>query len=222
MPQREFDVDTFLQSATIGEDPFGDFVARSRDAGLPEIQVTAVFGRFLELLARVTEAKVVLEVGTLGGYSAAWICRGLGPSGRVVSLEIDPHHAEVARENLATVTYDDKVEIRVGPALATLPGLHDDPSIAGRVDLAFIDADKANNPGYVEHAVALARPGALIVVDNVVRGGSVLDGDGADPNVAGSRDVLALLGSHPRLTATALQTVGAKGYDGFALAMVTG
>ena len=220
MASRESEIDNLLQHSTFGDDPFESFVQHSRDGGLPEIQVSAVFGRALELFARLTAAEVVLEVGTLGGYSAGWIARGLVPGGRIVSLEIDPHHAEVARENLRGAGLGDVVNVIVGPALDTLPALHDDPSVAGRVDLAFIDADKQNNPHYVEHAVQLARPGALIIVDNVVRGGSVLDGDASDPNVRGSREVLQMLGSNSRLTATALQTVGVKGHDGFALAFV--
>jgi predicted O-methyltransferase YrrM len=221
MSSLEVDVDRYLQHATYGDDPYGGFVARSSAAGLPEIQVSAVFGRLLELLARLSGARAVLEVGTLGGYSAAWLARGLAPGGRVISLEIDPHHAEVARENLAAVGFADVVEVRVGPALLSLDELAGDPTIAGSVDLAFIDADKVNNPRYVEHAVALARPGALIIVDNVVRAGTVLEADSTDPSTRGSREVLELLGSHPRLAATALQTVGQKGHDGFALAVVT-
>ena len=222
MSSSEADIDRYLQRATFGDDPFDSFIQRSRDGGLPEIQVSVVFGRALELFARLCSAKVVLEVGTLGGYSAAWITRGLGADGRVTTLEIDAHHAQVARENLESVGLADRVNVIVGAALETLPLLHADPAIAGRVDLAFIDADKANNPFYVDHAVQLARPGALIIVDNVVRKGSVLDDTSADPSTVGTRRVLEVLGSHPRLSATALQTVGLKGHDGFAFAVVTG
>jgi predicted O-methyltransferase YrrM len=220
MPSQESDVDHYLQLATFGEDPYGSFIERSRVGGLPEIQVSPVFGRLLEILTRLINARVVLEVGTLGGYSAAWIARGMQPGGRVISLEIDAHHAEVARENLASAGYGDVVDVRVGPALETLPTLRADDAVVGHVDLAFIDADKSNNPNYVTHAVELVRAGGLIIVDNVVRGGSVLGADSSDANVVGSRTVLELLGSHPRLTATGLQTVGIKGYDGFAVALV--
>jgi predicted O-methyltransferase YrrM len=216
---READIDLFLQSRTFGDDPYGTFVERARAEGLPEIQVSVVFARALELFASLSCAELILEIGTLGGYSAAWMSRGLLDNGRIVTLEIDPHHAQVARDNLASVGLERIVDVRVGAALDVLPGLHDDQSIAGRVDMAFIDADKENNARYLEHAVQLARPGALIIVDNVVRSGGIID-DSDDPRIAGSREVLALLGSHPRLRATALQTVGTKGHDGFALAIV--
>lgn len=221
MSQLEIDVDHFLQQSTFGEDPFADFVTRSRDAGLPEIQVSTVFGRLLELFVRMTNAQTVLEIGTLGGYSAAWMASALSEGGRVTSLEIDPHHAKVARENLASVNLEDRVEIKVGPALETLVGLRGDPSVAGRVDLAFIDADKENNANYVNHVVDLAHPGTVIIVDNVVRDGGILDTETSDPRIKGTRAVLQLLGEHPRLSATAIQTVGMKHYDGFAVAIVS-
>jgi predicted O-methyltransferase YrrM len=218
---RDADIDQFLQASTFGADPYAAFVERSRGGGLPEIQVSAVFARALELFTQLCHAELILEVGTLGGYSAAWMARAMSPSGRIITLEIDPHHAEVARENLHSVGFSEQVEVRVGAALDLLPALHDDPSILGHVDMAFIDADKENNARYLEHAVALARPGALIIVDNVVRGGGIIDvDDGSDARIAGSREVLKLLGSHPRLSATALQTVGTKGHDGFAMAIV--
>jgi predicted O-methyltransferase YrrM len=220
MTQLEIDVDSYLQLATFGEDPFAAFVERSTQAGLPQIQVSTVFGRFLELLTRITGATTVLEVGTLGGYSAAWMASALPAGGRITSLEIDPHHAATARENLASVGLADRVEIHVGPALETLVGLRGDATVAGRVELAFIDADKVNNAHYVNHVVELAKPGAVIIVDNVVRDGSVLDAATDDPTIVGTRAVLELLGSHPRLTATALQTVGMKHHDGFAMAIV--
>ena len=220
MATPEFTIDQYLQQSTFGDDPFGGFVQRSRDAGLPEIQVSVVFGRALELFTRLTNARLVIEVGTLGGYSAAWMARALPEDGRVITLEIDPHHAEVARANLASVALDHKVDVRVGPALDTLLELRHDPLVAGHMDFAFIDADKSNNPNYVAQVVELARPGALIIVDNVVRSGTVLDADSNDPNTVGTRAVLAMLGSNPRLSATALQTVGLKGHDGFAMAFV--
>ena len=189
----ETDVDLLLQSSTFGEDPFASFVERSRSAGLPEIQVSTVFGRFLELVTRLTSASLIVEVGTLGGYSAAWMARGFVGEGRIISLEIDAHHADVARENLRSVNLASRVDVRVGAALETFPRLREDAAIAGHVDLSFIDADKVNNPHYVNAAVELSRPGAVIIVDNVVRGGSVLDANSDNPMVVGSRDVLALL-----------------------------
>jgi predicted O-methyltransferase YrrM len=220
MSPAEPDVDQYLQQATYGEDPFAAFNDRARAGGLPEIQVAPVFGRLLEILTRLVNARVVVEVGTLGGYSAAWIARGLADGGRVYSMEIDAHHADVARENLSSVGLDDVVDVLVGPALDTFPTLAANTAVAGHVDLAFIDADKSNNPNYVNAVLDLMRVGGLIIVDNVVRGGSVLGADSTDPNVVGSRSVLELLGATPRLTATALQTVGFKGYDGFAVALV--
>ncbi len=217
---RDADIDQFLQANTFGDDPYGAFVERSRAGGLPEIQVSAVFARALELFVRLRRAQLIIEVGTLGGYSAAWMARGLGDKGRIVTLEIDAHHADVARQNLDSVGLGERVDVRVGAALDLLPTMYDDPAICGHVDLAFIDADKENNANYLEHVVALARPGALIIVDNVVRDGAIIDENNSDPRVTGSRDVLKLLGQHPRLSSTALQTVGTKGHDGFAMAIV--
>ena len=217
---READIDQYLQANTFGEDPFASFVQRSRAGGLPEIQVSVVFARALELFASLTHSSLIVEVGTLGGYSAAWMARGLEPGGRIITLEISEHHAQVARENLDSVQLGTTVDVRVGAGLDLLPAMRDDPSIAGHVDLAFIDADKENNAHYLEHAVSLARPGALIIVDNVVRGGAIIDDNDDDTRIVGSRAVLRLLGSHPRLRSTALQTVGNKGHDGFAMAIV--
>lgn len=220
MTETQSDVDRFLQQSTFGDDPYEAFIEGSRAAGLPEIQVSAVFGRALELLVQLTHASLVLEVGTLGGYSAAWMARALPLGGRVITLEIDPHHADVAAENLRSVGLGDRVEIRVGAAVDSLAAMESDPTIAKKVDLAFIDADKANNPRYVGFAVDLVRPGGLIIVDNVVRNGQVLNDASDDPTILGSRGALELLGSFPQLTATALQTVGVKGWDGFAIALV--
>jgi predicted O-methyltransferase YrrM len=218
--QLEVDVDNLLQSLTFGDDPFGSFIGRSSAAGLPEIQVSTVFGRYLELLVRITGACLVLEVGTLGGYSAAWMARALEDGGRIISCEIDAHHAETARENLASVGLADRVDVRVAPALETLAALREDPTVAGHVDLAFIDADKENNANYLDLAVELAHQGTVLIVDNVVRDGGILDESSSDPRVVGTRAVLTRLGQHPRLRATAIQTVGAKHHDGFAIAVV--
>ena len=195
------------------EDRMDTIVSATVAAGLPPIEVSAAQGKFLMLLARIAGARRILEIGTLGGFSTAWLARALPPGGELISCEYEPRHAEVARANLAAAGLADRVTVRVGAALDTLPAL------AGPFDLFFLDADKVNNPAYLEWAVKLARPGSVVVVDNVVRGGSVLD-PGGDEAVQGTRAALGILGSHPRLDATALQTVGAKGWDGFALAVV--
>ena len=184
-------------------------------AGMPPIQVPAAQGKFLNLLARIRGARTVLEVGTLGGYSTIWLARALPPGGRVDTLEIDPAHAEVARRNLARAGLAEVVEVRLGPAAETLA------TLTGPYDLVFIDADKPGNPVYLREALRLTRPGSVIVVDNVVRGGRVLDADSTEPSVVGTRATYELLAAEPRLDATVLQTVGAKGYDGFAVALVS-
>ena len=195
-------------------------VAASEDAGLPAIQVTPSQGRLLHLLARMRDARAILEIGTLGGYSTIWLARALRRGGMLVTLELEPKHAEVARRNLERAGLADRVEVRVGPALASLEQLAADG--AGPFDLTFIDADKPNNPRYFEWAVKLSRPGAAILVDNVIRHGAVADAASEDPSVIGSRAVLEAMAQDPRVTATAIQTVGAKGHDGFALAIVNG
>ncbi|MCQ2000304.1 O-methyltransferase [Arthrobacter zhaoxinii] len=197
------------------DDDLKAIVAATVAAGLPAIEVSAAQGKFLMLLARIAGARRILEIGTLGGFSTAWLARALPDDGELVTCEYEPRHAEVARANLAAAGLLDRVSIRVGAALDTLPDLMD----AEPFDLFFIDADKVNNPAYLDWAVKLSRPGSVIVVDNVVRGGSILDPDG-DEAVQGTRAAVDILGSHPRLDATALQTVGAKGWDGFALALV--
>jgi predicted O-methyltransferase YrrM len=184
-------------------------------AGMPDIGVAPTHGKLLHLLARLRGARAILEIGTLAGYSTIWLARALPPGGRLVTLEADPRHAEVARANLDRAGLADVVELRLGPALDTLPEL------AGPFDLVFIDADKLNNPNYVRWALRLTRPGSAIVVDNVVRGGSVLEKDRDDPGVQGTRSLYETIAAEPRLTATAVQTVGVKGYDGFLLALVT-
>ena len=190
-------------------------LAASAAGGLPPHAVSPVEGRLLHVLARAVGARTVLELGTLGGYSAIWLGRALPPGGRLVTLEADPGYAAVARANVERAGLGAVVELRVGRALDTLPEL------AGPFDLVFIDADKRSNPAYLEHALRLARPGTLIVADNVVRGGAVAESAIDDPDVAGARRFLELLAADPRVEATAVQTVGGKGHDGFALALVT-
>ncbi|WAX80327.1 O-methyltransferase [Streptomyces sp. KMM 9044] len=187
-------------------------------AGLPPIAVTPALGGFLQFLAQVQGARHILEIGTLGGYSTLWMARALPAGGRLISLEHDPLHAEVATRSIARAGLGGLVEVRVGPALESLPRLADEHPPP--FDLVFIDADKANNPHYLEWALELTRAGSLIVLDNVVRGGRVIDRDSTDPDVLGIRAALDLIAGHPRLSGTAIQTVGAKGYDGFALARV--
>ena len=214
MDERWDEVDAYLESVLLPADPvLAEVVAASEGAGLPAISVSPLQGRLLHLLARVAGARRILEIGTLGGYSAVWLARALPPDGRLVTLEANPHHADVARANLAAAGLADRVEVVVGAAVETLP------SVGGPFDLTFVDADKPNNPAYLDWAIRLSRPGAVIVLDNVVRRGAVLDAE-PDENARGTRDALALLGSDPRVDATALQMVGVKGWDGFALAVV--
>lgn len=216
-------VENFLTVTLVGEDQAQVSARESADReGLPAIEVSAPQGKLLMLLAKLTNARKVLEIGTLGGYSSIWLARGLPENGTVISCEYEPRHAEVAQRNLEAAGLAQKVSIRVGAALETLPRLAAEE--AGPFDLVFIDADKENNRHYLEWALKLTHPGSLIVLDNVVRSGQVLDdGDDASPegrDIRGTRDALALLGSDERLEATALQTVGGKGWDGFALALV--
>jgi len=186
-------------------------------AGMPRIEVSAQSGKLLSLLATVTGATSVLEIGTLAGYSTICLARGVGTHGRVVTLEYAAEHAEVARASLVRAGFDDRVEVIVGAALDTLPVLE---QRGERFDFFFIDADKENNVAYVEWAVKLAAPGAIIVVDNIARAGRVLDPAPDDQQARAVRDMLAMMGRHPRLDAAAIQTVGTKGWDGFALALV--
>ena len=210
--------DNYLAELLIGDDPaLSAALDANAAAELPPIDVAAVQGKFLHLLARIRGARRVLEIGTLGGYSTIWLARAVGESGRVITLEYEPRHAEVARANLDSAGVGDRVEIRVGPALESLPGLADE----GPFDLVFVDADKENNSNYVRAALGLSRPGTVIVVDNVVRAGAIAEPGNDDERVRASREVLELLAREPRLDATALQTVGAKGWDGFAIALVT-
>ncbi|WP_327323305.1 O-methyltransferase [Streptomyces sp. NBC_01210] len=194
-------------------------LAASDTADLPAIAVAPNQGKLLHLLAQVQGARTVLEIGTLGGYSTIWLARALPAEGRLISLEYSPAHAEVARANLAHAGLDKIVEVRTGAALQTLPKLATEPGV-GPFDLVFIDADKENNPRYVEWALKLTRPGSVIIVDNAVRGGAVVDADNTNPAIVGTREMYELVAREPRLSATAVQTVGTKGYDGFLLARV--
>lgn len=219
-------VDDFIAERLLPPDGALDAaLAASAAAGLPPIAITPNQGKLLELLARIHRARSILELGTLGGYSTIWLARALPPDGRLVTLERDPAFAEVARANIANAGFGELVEIHVGPALETLPKLH--AQGAGPFDLIFIDADKRNYPGYLEWSLKLSRAGTVIVGDNVVRAGAILDRGADDPGfgdggtAAGARRFYELLAAEPRVSATAIQTVGAKGHDGFALALVT-
>ncbi len=212
-------VDDFITGALIPPDDALAAALRDSDAaGLPPINVTPAQGRLLHILAQTQGAKSILEVGTLGGYSTIWLARALPPGGRLLTLEINPATAKVARANLARAGLDGVVEVRVGPALDSLRELC--ARKPAPFDLVFIDADKVNNPDYFRAALELTRSGSLIVVDNVVREGRILDEHSHDANVRGTRALYAVMGAEPRVTATAIQTVGSKGYDGFAIARV--
>ena len=213
------DVDEYFSTHLSRNDDALEAALRDSDAAeLPQIAVTPLQGKFLQLLAQIQGARTILEIGTLGGYSTIWLARALPEDGRLISLEYNARHAEVATRNIARAGLDRIVEVRVGPALESLPKLADENPPP--FDLVFIDADKVNNPNYVEWALRLTSAGSLIVVDNVVRSGRVADADSTDPDVLGSRAAVELIGSHPRLSGTAIQTVGSKGHDGFALARV--
>ncbi len=210
------EVDQYFTDHLVEADPVLDAALAASDAaGLPAIAVAPNQGKLLHLLARLKGARRILEIGTLGGYSTIWLARALPEDGQLISLEFNPRHAEVARTNIASAGLADRVEVRVGPALDTLPTLE------GPFDLFFIDADKVNNAVYVQWALRLSTVGSLIIVDNVVRGGCVVDDTSEDPAVLGTRELFELLAAEPRLSATAIQTVGGKSYDGFALALVT-
>jgi predicted O-methyltransferase YrrM len=189
-------------------------------AGLPQIQVSPPQGKLLYLLAKTIGAKTVLEFGTLAGYSTIWLARALPADGRLISLEAEQRYAEVATASIAAAGLGEIVEVRVGPALDQLPQL--DAERAGPFDLTFIDADKANTPGYFTWALEHSRPGSLIVADNVVRDGRLADAEDEEPAIAAQRRFHELLAAEPRVEATTIQTVGGKGYDGFSLARVVG
>jgi predicted O-methyltransferase YrrM len=214
------DVDSYLESALVAEDPvLRQAQQAAADAGLPAISVSPLQGKFLHVIARLMGARRVLEIGSLGGYSAIWLGRALPADGRLYTLELSPHHARVATANIAAAGLSDRVEVMVGPALSTLARLAEDPG-PGSFDLTFIDADKPNNPAYFSWALRLTRPGGAIVVDNVVRKGRVADPGSDDPNVIGTQRLFDLMADHPGITASAVQTVGTKGHDGFAIAFV--
>jgi predicted O-methyltransferase YrrM len=213
-------VDRYLTDLLVPPDPALDAALRaSAAAGLPAGQVSPLQGRLLLLLARLQGARSILEIGTLGGYSTIWLARALPPGGRLVTLEADPGRAEVARANIARAGLDGVVELRLGRAQETLPQLAAEGR--GPFDVVFIDADKESNPEYLAWALRLSRRGSLLIADNVVRGGAVAGAASGDPAVDGARRFHELLAAEPRVTATAIQTVGSKGYDGFALALVT-
>jgi predicted O-methyltransferase YrrM len=212
-------VDRYISDRVIPSDPVLEFaLAQSAAAELPAINVTPNQAKFLHLLARAQGARLILEIGTLGGYSAIWLARALPEGGRLVTLEADPKYADVARANIAHAGLSDVIDLRLGRAQETLPRLAAEGE--GPFDLVFIDADKVSTPEYFGWALNLTRRGSLIVVDNVVRSGAVSDAASADPRVQGVRRFYEMLANEPRVSATAIQTVGSKGYDGFALALV--
>ncbi len=212
------EVDDYIIGKLLPADPALDAaLARNREAGLPSIDVSPAQGKFLHLLARLAGAKAILEIGTLGGYSTIWLARALPDDGRIVTLEYEPAHAAVARLNLDGAGLGAKVDLRVGPALEALPLLEKEGAL---FDFVFVDADKRNNPFYLQWALRLARVGAVIVIDNVVRRGAILDSASADPDIAGTRRMFEIASGEKRWNATAIQTVGAKGWDGFAFGLV--
>lgn len=215
-------VDEFLNDALLphADEALEAALARSAAAGLPAIQVSPLQGRLLQVLASSVRAAKVLEIGTLGGYSTIWLARALPAEGRLVTLEVDPAHAAVARANLEAAGVAGRVDLRLGPALDSLRALAAEGGPP--FDLVFIDADKPSYPEYFTWALRLARRGTLIVADNVVRDGAIADVTSADPNVQAMRRLVAMMGADPRVEATVVQTVGAKGYDGFAVAVVVG
>src|SRR5229473_4270284 len=213
-------VDQYFVDLLVRPDPMFEAALKASDAaGLPQIQVAPNQGKFLMLLAKAQGARRILEIGTLGGYSTIWLARALPTDGRLITLEFNPKHAEIARANIECAGLTQIVEIRVGAALDALAKLQNESSEP--FDLIFIDADKPNNSEYVRWALKLSRPGSLIIIDNVVRDGAVIDAGSADKDVRGARRLFELLANEPRLSCTAIQTVGVKGYDGFAFAVVT-
>ena len=212
-------IDAYFTGMIVGQDKaLGAALAANDAAGLPQIDVSPPQGKLLHLLARMAGASKALEIGALGGYSTIWIARALPADGLLVTLEADKKHAAIARANAARAGLADRVDVRVGPALETLPKIEAEG--LRPFDFVFIDADKANNANYLNWALRLSRPGTVIVVDNVVQGGLIADASAKDPDVTGTRRMFEMMAREPRLQATAIQTVGAKGWDGFALAIV--
>ncbi|HCT3169417.1 O-methyltransferase [Enterobacter asburiae] len=217
MQQKWSAVDNYMISSLIPEDDvLSQVLENNKRAGLPEHDVAANQGQLLALFVRMTQARRILEIGTLGAYSSIWMARALPPDGKLITLEADPTHADVARQNIRLAGLNDRIELIEGPALNSLENFGDVPPF----DLIFIDADKPNNPGYLEWALHYSRPGTVIIGDNVVRDGEVINGQSDDARVLGVRRFIEMIGDNPRLTATALQTVGVKGWDGFTLAIV--
>jgi predicted O-methyltransferase YrrM len=220
MPEDQWtEVDQYFSEMLLPSDPILESALEaSLTAGLPAISVSPNQGKLLQMLAQIVGARSILEIGTLAGYSTIWLARGLRAGGHLVTLEVDPKHADVARLNFSRAGLQDVVELRIGNALETLPQLSAERR--GPFDLIFIDADKQNIPAYFEWALKLSRPGTLIVVDNVVRSGAVIDADTSDPGVQGVRRFIEQLGAESGMSGTAIQTVGIKGYDGFAIVLV--
>jgi predicted O-methyltransferase YrrM len=214
-------VDQYFADALLRSDPILQSAQSDSDkAGLPPVQVSPLQGKLLQLLATIRGARRILEIGTLGGYSTIFLARALPPGGQLVTLELSPVHAAVARTNLTRAGFGANVEVRVGQALHSLAALEQEK--AEPFDVVFIDADKPNNPAYLEASMRLSRPGTLIIADNVVRAGAVTHTGSNNSSVVGIRRFCELVGQHPRLSATAVQTVGLKGYDGLLLAVVRG
>lgn len=219
MPELWANVDRYFGDLLAPEDAhLKAILGTNKTSGLPSIDVPALLGRFLDLLIRISGAHRVLEVGTLGGYSTLWMARALPPGGRIITLELDPHHAEIARANLDKAGVLDRVEIRIGSAHDTFRQLHEDA--VQPFDIIFLDADKRSLPHYLESSLLLSHPGTIIIADNVVRDGKVIEPDNPDPDVQGVRRLIEMMSVNPRLSATAIPTVGARGYDGFAMAVV--
>ncbi|AMY65911.1 O-methyltransferase [Enterobacter asburiae] len=219
MQQKWSAVDNYMISSLIPDDDvLNQVLENNKRAGLPEHDVAANQGQLLALFVRMTQARRVLEIGTLGAYSSIWMARALPPDGKLITLEADPTHARVARENIQLSGLNERIELIEGPALSSLENFGNVPPF----DLIFIDADKPNNPGYLEWALHYSRHGTVIIGDNVVRDGGVINGESDDARVLGVRRFIEMTGDNPRLTATALQTVGVKGWDGFTLAIVNG
>lgn len=213
-------VDNYLSQQLLGKDSaFEEALERQHQANLPAINVTPLQGKMLYLFAKMIGAKKILEIGTLGGYSTMWLSKALPEDGKIISLEINEKHAEVAKRNLQSIVSGSKAQIIMGHALGNLQEIH--AKGLGPFDLVFIDADKENNPGYFEWAIRLAHSGTVIIVDNVVRNGRVLDSKSEDLSVLGTRELLGIAGREERIDATAIQTVGNKGHDGFLIAWVT-